>query len=96
MPVLDDVAYQSLSGGAQFDVSRSGTLVYRKGGGTEAMATIQWLIPGAGGAAGKEPLRSRPGIYISPRLSSDGTRLAVMVMEQGRPTYGSTISGETR
>ena len=84
VPVLDDVAYQALSGGAQFDVSRSGTLVYRKGGGStaQAMATIQWLTPSTDGAGKKEPLRSKPGIYISPRLSSDGTRLAMMVMEQ--------------
>jgi len=85
VPVLDDVAYQLLSGGAQFDVSRSGTLVYRKGGGSraQAMATIQWLTPGSDGAGKKEPLLSKPGIYISPRFSSDGTRLATMVMEQG-------------
>ena len=85
VPVLDDVAYQALSGGAQFDVSGSGTLVYRKKGGSraQAMATIQWLSPSTGVAGKKEPLRSKPGIYISPRLSPDGTRLAVMVMEQG-------------
>jgi serine/threonine-protein kinase len=89
-PVLDDVAHQALSGGAQYDVSRSGTLVYRKGGGStaEAMATIQWLIPqwltpGADGVSKKEPLLSRPGIYTSPRFSPDGTRLAMTVMEQG-------------
>jgi serine/threonine protein kinase len=85
VPVLDDVAYHALYGVAQFDVSRSGTLVYRKGGGStaQAMATIQWLIPGADGAARKEPVRSKPGIYMSPRLSSDGTRLAMMFIEQG-------------
>jgi serine/threonine-protein kinase len=84
-PVLDDVAYQVLSGGAQFDVSRSGTLVYRKAGGStaQAMATIQWLTPSTDGAGKKEPLRSKPGIYISPRLSPDGTRLAMVVTEQG-------------
>src|SRR5262249_8335513 len=64
-PVLDDVAHQALSGGAQFDVSRSGTLVYRKAGGStaQAMATIQWLTPSTGGPGKKEPLRSKPGIY---------------------------------
>ncbi len=84
-PVLDDVAYSALSGGAQYDVSRSGTLVYRKGGGStvKATATIQWLAPNTDGAAKKEPLLSKPGSYISPRLSPDGTRLAMMVMEQG-------------
>jgi serine/threonine protein kinase len=85
VPVVNDVAYQALSGGAQFDVSRSGTLVYRKGGGSTApaMATIQWLTPGTNGAGKKEPLLSKPGIYIFPRLSPDGTRLAMMVMEHG-------------
>jgi serine/threonine protein kinase len=85
VPVLDDVAYQALSGGAQFDVSRSGTLVYRKGGGStaQAMANIQWLTPSADGAGKKEPLLSKPGIYISPRFSSDGTRLAMKIMEEG-------------
>jgi serine/threonine protein kinase len=85
VPVLDDVAYHALYGVAQFDVSRSGTLVYRKEGGGPAQSngTIQWLIPGADGAAKKEPLRSQPGIYMSPRLSPDGTRLATMVIEQG-------------
>ena len=84
-PILDDVAYHSLYGGAQFDVSRSGTLVYRKGSGSTAaaMTTIQWLVPGAGGAARLVPLRSKPAIYLSPRLSPDGKRLAMMVIEQG-------------
>jgi Tol biopolymer transport system component/predicted Ser/Thr protein kinase len=84
VPVLDDVAYQALSGGAQFEVSRSGTLVYRKGGAAALpMTIIQWLSPGTDGAGRKEPLRSQPGMYISPRLSPDGTRLAMMVMDQG-------------
>jgi serine/threonine-protein kinase len=84
VPVLDDVAYQAMSGGAQFDVSRSGTLVYRKGGTAQGM-TIQWLTPSAGSRVKKEPLRPKPGIYTSPRLSPDGTRLAMMVIEQGVP-----------
>lgn len=85
MPVLDEVAYHALYGGAQFDVSRSGTLVYRKGGDSAArtMATIRWLTPSTGCAAKKEPLRSNSGTYMSPRLSPDGTRLAVMAIEQG-------------
>jgi len=85
VPILDDVAYHSLYGGAQLDVARNGTLVYRKGGGSaaQAVATVQWLTPSADGVAKKEPLRSKPGIYMSPRLSPDGTRLAMMVVEQG-------------
>jgi serine/threonine-protein kinase len=85
VPLLEDVAYQSRSGGSQFQVSRSGTLVYRKAGGSpgQGVATIQWVTPDIGGTGRSQPLRSKPGIYISPRLSPDGTRLAVRVMEQG-------------
>ena len=85
VPLLDDVAYHPLYGGAQFDVSRNGTLVYRKtsGGTAQALSTIQWLTPDAGGAARKEPLRSQPGIYMSPRISPDASRLAILLTEQG-------------
>ena len=60
---------------AHFDVSRTGTLVYRKAGGGAAdrVTTIQWLD-----AAGKkEPLLAKPGTYGDLSLSPDGKRLAV-------------------
>jgi hypothetical protein len=34
VPVLDDVAFDAAAGLAQFDVSRDGTLVYRRGSGS--------------------------------------------------------------
>jgi serine/threonine-protein kinase len=84
VPVLDDLAYQAPSGSAHFDVSRSGTLVYRKGSGTTAsMTTIQWLTPAGDAVGKKETLRGKPGIYESPSFSPDGTRLALTVTEQG-------------
>jgi len=69
VPVVDGLAYEKFTGGAIFDVSRTGTLVYRKasGGGDRATAfrggdrvtTIQWLD-----AAGKKkPLLAKPGTY---------------------------------
>ncbi len=60
-----------------FDVSRTGTLVYRKAvdGGT-GMGTVQWLD-----AAGrKELVLARPGSYEALRLSPDGKRLALEVL----------------
>jgi Tol biopolymer transport system component len=74
---LDDVwfagTYES-----QFDVSRAGTLVYRKAGGAaDVMTTIQWVD-----AAGKkEPLVSKPGGFGYVRLSPDGKRLTAEVSE---------------
>ena len=73
-PVLEEVAYSTPNGFAQFDFSRNGTLVYRSGGATQRnLVTVQWLD-----AAGKtQPLLAKPGVYQRPRLSPDGQRLAL-------------------
>ena len=81
VPILNDLAYGSPLGVAQFDVSRAGTLVYRRGSasGASGMKIVQWLD-----SAGKlEPLLAKPGDYSSPRLSPDGKRVALMVTEGG-------------
>jgi Tol biopolymer transport system component len=79
VPILDDVAYTGQVGTGQYDVAANGTLVYRKGGGAAAlgMTTLQWLD-----AAGKQaPLRAKAGIYSNARLSPDGKKLAMAMME---------------
>jgi serine/threonine-protein kinase len=79
VPVLDDVAYTALATRAsQFAFSPSGTLVYRKRiGAALAMTTVQWLDS----AGKKQPLLDKPGVYFDPRLSLDGKRLAMQVVE---------------
>jgi Tol biopolymer transport system component/tRNA A-37 threonylcarbamoyl transferase component Bud32 len=73
-PVLDQVAYTSGNGSAQFDFSRSGTLVYESGGAVEGDPfTVQWL----NGAGKAQPLLAKADTYLFPRLSPDGQRLAV-------------------
>jgi serine/threonine-protein kinase len=82
VPVLDDVAYSQLGAGG-LDVSRTGTLVYRRAGARAAanMSTLQWVD-----AAGrKEPLRATPGAYLDPRLSPDGKRVALQLGDGGLP-----------
>ncbi len=77
--VLEDVWFEPATYESQFDVSRTGTMVYRKAGGAAAngMTTIQWVD-----AVGKkEPLVSKPGGYTYVRLSPDGRRLAAEVLE---------------
>lgn len=79
VPVLDQVAYNAITDAAQFDLSRNGTLVYRQAG-AHRMSTVQWHD-----ATGKkEPLLAKPGEYKEPRLSPDGKRLVLVVIEGGR------------
>jgi serine/threonine-protein kinase len=71
-PVLDQVSYSIATGSAQLDFSQTGTLVYRSGGAS-GQTIVQWLD-----AAGKaQALLAKPDAYVRPRLSPDGTRLAV-------------------
>ena len=78
VPVLEDVANERLIGTGQFDVSRTGTLVYRRtDGGSSVLSTVEWVYP----SGKKEPLRAKPGVYQSPSLSPDGTRIALSVYE---------------
>jgi serine/threonine-protein kinase len=61
-----------------FDVSRTGTLVYRRASGVGAgMTTVQWVDP----TGKKTPLRATPGVYTDLSLSPDGTRVALTVTE---------------
>jgi serine/threonine-protein kinase len=76
VPVLDRVATARATGAAQFDVSRTGTLVYRTpGSDISSQMTLAWIAP-----SGKsEPLRAPPGPYLTPSVSADGNRIALIV-----------------
>ena len=77
--VLDDVAHDPVANGAQYDVSRTGTLVYRRLVG-DSNATVQWFD-----TTGKqEPLLASPGAYVgTPRVSPDGKRIAITIQDGG-------------
>ena len=79
VPIFGDAALDPISGGAQFDVSRGGTLVYRKNAGAAFAATkVQWLDR----AGRQEALLARPAVYASaPRLSPDGRRVAIAIRD---------------
>ncbi len=81
VPILDDVAYQSTSGIGQFDVSRNGTLVYRKAGGgaSATMTTLQWVDPNGK----KKSVRDKADDYGSPSISPDGKQVAMEVTKTG-------------
>jgi serine/threonine-protein kinase len=73
-PVLEGIAYNAAWGSAEIDFSRTGTLVYRSGRTGRGLVTVQ-LLDGDGNI---RPLLPVPGNYLSPTLSPDGSRLAVI------------------
>ena len=60
VPVLDDIANDPVANVAQFDVSQTGTLVYRRNAGNAPpISTVQWLDL----AGSQEPLLPKPAEY---------------------------------
>ena len=78
-PVVEGVA-TSGTGGAQFSVSDSGTLMYLAGSAVNRGVSIYWMD-----AAGKfTPLRETPGNYNDLVISPDGKRLAMDISSGNR------------
>ncbi len=66
-------------GRADFDLSASGILVYQRGP-ARANLVLSWLY-----SSGKiEPVASKPALYSTPRLSPDGRRLALSVLQDDK------------
>lgn len=77
VPVLDHISYSSAFGFAQLDLSRTGTIVYRKDSREQSIIELQ------DSAGHSQPLLTKPGHYLWPRLSPDGKRLAIWAEESG-------------
>ena len=95
VPLVDEVA-QSLghaSGAAQFAVSGDGTLVYVPSSSLSMAATSTVLLGRPDGARGAS-LCCPPGLYLAPRLSPDGGRVAYFRLSLVTiPTSGLMNSG---
>lgn len=73
VPILQQVSYSDLFGSAKISFSRNGTLIYRPTDIDASQVAIQWMD-----ANGKtQPLLAKQGMFVHPRLSPDGQRLAV-------------------
>jgi eukaryotic-like serine/threonine-protein kinase len=80
VPLVDDVAQQGVT--AHFAISREGALVYVPsdaiGGSRQAQRTLVWVD-----RQGREdPIKAPPRAYFYPRVSPDGTRVALDVRDQ--------------
>jgi serine/threonine-protein kinase len=76
VPVLQKVATSVGEGGAQYDFSVTGRLVY----GAQEAQTILYPISWVDRDGRESQLLQEPQVYANPRLSPDGTRLALTVM----------------
>ena len=69
--ILEDVSSTSSAGG-DFAFAQNGTFVYLVGKGRQAGWSISWVDR----SGRTQPLYAPPGIYVTPRFSPDGKRLA--------------------
>ena len=79
VPVLENVSI-SVSGGVDFSLSLSGSLVYALGSGGADAQRVLAFVDRSGQA---NPLNVPPDQYLSPRLSPEGRRLAVQTTTDG-------------
>ncbi|MBI4906628.1 MAG: protein kinase [Acidobacteria bacterium] len=75
--LVDKVGYDYSSGGA-FEVSASGTLLYRRSGAA-GNTILTWVSP----TGESVPAIRTPGAYLSVTLSPDGKRAAILMAENG-------------
>jgi serine/threonine-protein kinase len=98
LEVLSDsvaVAEQVMTPGsvaAEFSVSRQGTLVYVPGGSTVgATRSLVWVNR----HGQEEPIKAPPRAYQIPRLSPDGTRVALDIRDQELDIWIWDFAGQT-
>jgi serine/threonine-protein kinase len=76
--VVEDVSNDTNFGFARLDVSRNGMLLYRKGRTEGGLSTVHWLDS----TGSLQPLETEPALYLSPRISPDGSKL-ISTVNQG-------------
>lgn len=91
VPVVSPVVTMP-NGTAEFDIARDGTLVYAAGGpGTAPARTLVWVDR----QGREEAIKAAARPYLYPRLSPDGTRLAVEIRDQENDVWVWSFARET-
>ena len=75
IPLMEDLGGDIVSGEGHFDISSSGTLLYRNGRQVEQ----KWLALWMDKTGQTKPLIANPAAYGAPRFSPDGKRLAFSI-----------------
>jgi protein kinase-like protein/WD40 repeat protein len=91
VPVLEQVMTTATLGAVSMSISDNGTLVYLPGGVETARFTLAWVD-----RQGREdPLKAPPRLYLYPRLSPDGTRVALDTRDQESDIWIWDLARET-
>jgi eukaryotic-like serine/threonine-protein kinase len=80
VPVVDGVS-TTPTGEAEFAVARNGTLIYVPGT-TSTIAGPQFSLVWVNRQGREEPIAAPPRAYVYPRISPDGSRLALDIRDQ--------------
>ena len=91
VPVVEGVLQSPTTGAAQYGISAAGTLVYVPGGIQGTQSRLVWV--GRNGT--EQVLAAPPHSYRFPRLSPDGRRVAVSIIEQESQTWLYDLSRNT-
>jgi len=93
VPIVEQLMTAS-TGEANFALSKNGTLVYVPGGvggGQSARRSLVWVD-----RKGKEePIKAPPRAYMYPRISPDGTRVALDIRDQENDVWVWDLARET-
>jgi serine/threonine protein kinase/Tol biopolymer transport system component len=91
VPVVEGVLQSPTNGDAQYSFSATGSLVYVSGGVQSAQSSLVWVS--RNGA--EQRLAAPAHVYLNPRLSPDGRRVAVGITEQDSQVWLYDVSRET-
>jgi serine/threonine-protein kinase len=83
VPTLEGVMQINSTGAAQYDLSSTGTLVYVAGKLADGKSRLVWVSR----KGEEQPLPADPHNYVFPRVSPDGHRVAVEIIEQEEQTW---------
>ena len=91
VPIVEGITENQTTWAGQFGVSPGGTLAYTPGvpGGT--LRTLEWVDR----QGHEQPISGKPRVYNSPRLSPDGTRIAVSADDEEHDIWVFDVAKET-
>jgi len=79
VPAVEQVTMSDTAGMADFVLSKNGTLVYVPGSVTAGLTrSLAWVNR----QGHEEPIKAPPRAYVVPRISPDGTRVALDIRDQ--------------